>query len=86
MTLRRRLARLEARAAGAPGPVEVTHWIVAPGPDGPGLCGVRRRSDGLQLDRAPGEAEAAFRDRAEAALAAGAPCPTMMQPLGNPCR
>lgn len=84
MTLRRRLARLEARAAGALGPVEVTHWIVAPGPDGPRLCGVLRLSDGLRLDRAAGEAEGAFRARAEAALAAGAACPTMMQPPWQP--
>lgn len=91
MTLRRRLARLEARAAGALGPVEVTHWMVAPGLDGPRLCGVLRLSDGLRLDRAAGEAEGAFRVRAEAALAAGAAWPdhdaTPWQPLplAEPC-
>ena len=68
MTLRRRLARLEARMPSAFGPVEVVHWIVAPSAGGHRLCGVRRMSDGLALDRAPGEAEAAFRTRAAAEL------------------
>ena len=66
MTLRWRLDRLEARTVPALRPVEVTHWIVAPSADGPRLCGMLRLSDGLRLDRAPGEAEAAFRARAEA--------------------
>ena len=68
MTLRRRLDLLEARTSPTLGPVEVVHWIVAPTPGGPRLCGVRRMSDGLALDRAPGEAEAAFRTRAGVAL------------------
>lgn len=68
MTLRRRLDRLEARTAGAPGPVEVAHWLFAPGLDGPRLCGVLRPSDGLHVDRALSEAEGTFRSRAEAAL------------------
>ena len=68
MTLRRRLDRLEARTPPALGPVEVVHWMVAPGPDGPRLCGVRRVSAGLTLDRTPGEAEAEFRARAGAVL------------------
>ncbi len=67
MTLRRRLDRLEARKPPALGPVPVTYWIVAPAPDGPRLCGMLRLSDGLRLNRAPGETEAEFQARAEAA-------------------
>ena len=67
MTLRRRLDRLEARKPPALGPVPVTYWIVAPAPDGPRLCGALRPSDGLRIDRAPGETEAEFQARVEAA-------------------
>ena len=68
MSMRRRINRLEARTAPALGPVEVTHLIVAPSPEEPTPCGVLRQSDGLRLDRAEGEAEAAFRARAEAVM------------------
>ena len=72
MTLRKRLARLEAFRGKPDAPVTVTRIIfaVVTRPDGHTVaeaeCAMVQRSDGWQtITRAAGESEAGFRDRIE---------------------
>ena len=80
MTLKRRIRRLETSAmstiAGAEGPPTVVLEGVAPGPAGLEVVSLAllapRGGDTVHLERKPGEDEAAFRARFDAAAEAAA--------------